>query len=113
MKKFFLAVFLMAAIGATAYAVNNTVKFNTCVFSADDSVDQLLVSYDKYVTQYIATLKKAKDGDPKAMMEYAKLLKQAQDLQKKLEKVKGQMTQAQVTKLLNINKKLAKAAASM
>ena len=100
------------AIG-TAYAYTTCSMNRTCVYisvnAADESVDKMLASYDSYVNQYIALYKKAKEGDPKALQEYPKLLKKAQDFQSKLEKVKDDMTTAQVTKLMKINKKLLNA----
>ena len=79
----------------------------------EDSVNKMLISYEKYVNQYISALKKAKEGDPKAIIEYAKLLKKAQDLQNKLEDVKDDMTATQIKKLNNLNNKLLKAASEM
>ena len=104
----------MAATG-TAFAAGNTVNLNqvNIVNAVNDDVDDMIASYDKYVDKYIATMKKVKEGDADAMLEYGKLLKQAQDLQKKIEKVKDEMTQAQLAKFTKVMNKLAKAAQSL
>ena len=102
-------------------AVNSTIATNTVengsesavVAAVNNSIDDLIASYDKYVDRYIAVMKKVKAGDASAMTEYAKLLKQAQDLQAKIEKAKGQMTEAQLAKYVKVLNKMNKALQSM
>ena len=110
-KLFFIALF--AVTSTATFAANNTIESTVVTTVVGNDVDAMLASYEKYVDKYIATMKKVKAGDPTAMLEYAKLLKQAQDLQKKLDKMKDDMSDAQMARLLKINKKLAKAAQSI
>ena len=114
MKKILLVAVLMTA-STSAFSANNNTEMSgvEIVNVINDDVDDLLNAYEKYVNQYIATLAKAKNGDASAMAEYAKLLQKATDLQKKLEKVKGDMTPAQMNRLLKIMQKLNKAAANL
>lgn len=114
MKKLLLLT-LLVVTSTTSFAADFTVENYTFigVNAGDNNIDALIASYDKYVDKYIATMKKVKAGDPTAMTEYAKLLKQAQDLQKKLEKVEDEMTEAQAAKFNKITLKLAKAAEEM
>lgn len=69
----------------------------------------LLKSYEQYVDKYIALMKKVSNGDMSAMAEYASLLSKAQDLSKKMEKAKGQMSVSQWEKYNKITMKMAKA----
>ena len=91
-------------------------------FDEDDELDEdddndtgsedwnaLLKSYEQYVDKYIALMKKASNGDMSAMAEYASLLSKAQDLSKKMEKAKGQMSVSQWEKYNKITMKMAKA----
>ena len=110
MKKVLLTTLLGLTV-SISYAVNNAPETSTTVTvnAVTDSIDEMINSYDKYVDKYIATMKKVKAGDVTAMAEYADLLKQAQDLQKKIEKVKGQMSDAQLAKYQKVVNKLANA----
>ncbi len=114
MKKIFVTI-LFALTVSISYAASNTTMVSACVSvnAVTNSIDEMISSYDKYVDKYIATMKKAKAGDATAMSEYAGLLKQAQDLQNKIEKAKGQMTEAQLAKYQKVVNKLAKAMQNM
>ena len=73
---------------------------------AGDDWDKVLNEYEKYVDQYIKTYKKAMNGDMSAMSEYVKLAEQAQKLSDKIEKAKGELTDAQMKRYLKTTKKL-------
>lgn len=72
--------------------------------------DEVLASYEEYVDKYIEFAKRAKNGDMDALMEYADLLKQAQEYWSKLEKAKSDLSSSQLSKLLEITNKMNKAA---
>ena len=113
MKKLLLFVFALTASNSFAASLDNYKTDLVTVTNVNNSIDDLIASYDKYVDRYIAVMKKVKAGDASAMTEYAKLLKQAQDLQAKIEKAKGQMTEAQLAKYVKVLNKMNKALQSM
>lgn len=71
--------------------------------------EKLLVSYEKYVNNYIAYTKKIKDGDVSAISNYTKLLQQAQEISSKIEKVKGDLSIDQLSRFNDLSIKLANA----
>lgn len=75
--------------------------------------DEVLTSYDSYVTKYISLMKKASKGDSDALSEYPALLSEAQELGDKLENAKGEMTSAQLARYTKITNRLSQAAANM
>ena len=81
---------------------NNESSVSESSESSSSNIDELIESYDKYVTDYIAFAKKAQKGDVSAMQDYAQMLENAQDLQEKLNAVEGEMTPEQ----LNPNRSL-------
>lgn len=68
--------------------------------------NQVLDQYEQYVDQYVATYKKAMDGDMSAMTDYVNLLDEAQKLSAKLENASSEMTEAQRSRYLEITSKL-------
>lgn len=89
-------------------AMETTASVRTEIVAGDD-LDKLLDEYEKYVDQYIQTYKKAMNGDMSAMSEYVKLAEQAQKLSDKIEKAKGELTDAQMKRYLKITKKMTDA----
>ena len=85
--------------------------------SADESekkeIDEYLTSYEEYVNKYISLMKKAADGDMDVVTEYTELLKEAEKLGKKIEKVEGEMTAEQIAKFQQIQEQLMKAESEM
>ena len=120
MKKFkFLGVALVAAMALTttgtitaATSTATATATASAKKSSSENWDKVLDSYEKYVNKYIATLKKASNGDPTAMAEYASLLKEAEKLNKKLQKAQGSMTAAQLARYEKITMKMANAASN-
>ncbi len=71
--------------------------------SGDTDWDEVLDSYDAYVTKYIALMKKAANGDASALSEYPALMSEAEEIGKKLSSAKGDLTSeqwARYTKIL-------------
>lgn len=67
--------------------------------------DAMLNSYEKYVDQYIAYVRKVNNGDMSAMTEYTNFLERTTDLADKMEKAKGQLSSEQLKRYLNITNK--------
>ena len=75
--------------------------------------DKLLSDYESYTDQYIALLKKAKNGDASAMTEYVDMLSKAQELQESLMGANSVMSPSQLQKFTKIQQKLLNAASSL
>lgn len=112
MKK--LVVIIAAA--AFMFSASNVVSASSvsvtsvsAVASQETNWDNVLKSYENFVNKYVAAYKKMKEGDTTAALEMAKLLKEAQKLQKQLDGASGEMTPAQLARYAKIAKKLASA----
>lgn len=81
----------------------------TTTSSGSSDIDEMLVSYEKYVDQYIKYVKKVSDGDLSAMVEYSNFLEKTTDLAEKMEKVQSNFSSAQLKKYLEINNKFTNA----
>ena len=81
--------------------------------SNDSDFDEMLESYEEYVDEYISYLKKAKNSDMSALSEYPELMEKAQDLSKKIEKCKDEMTPSQWARYNKITMKMLEAAQNM
>ena len=77
--------------------------------SEDNNLDELLDKYEEYYDTYISLMKKAKNGDVSAVVEYGKYLKKSQELSKKIEQAKGDLTTSQLARFQKIQMKLMKA----
>lgn len=77
--------------------------------SEDNNLDELLDKYEEYYDTYISLMKKAKNGDMSAVVEYGKYLKKSQELSKKTEQAKGDLTTSQLARFQKIQMKLMKA----
>lgn len=77
--------------------------------SENNNLDELLDKYEEYYDSYISLMKKAKNGDMSAVVEYGKYLKKAQELSNKLEQAKGDLTTSQLARFQKIQMKLMKA----
>lgn len=75
----------------------------------DNNLDELLDKYEEYYDTYISLMKKAKNGDMSAVVEYGKYLKKSQELSKKIEQAKGDLTTSQLARFQKIQMKLMKA----
>lgn len=77
--------------------------------SEDNNLDELLDKYEEYYDTYISLMKKAKNGDMSAVVEYGKYLKKSKELSKKIEQAKGDLTTSQLARFQKIQMKLMKA----
>lgn len=69
----------------------------------DASIDAFLDEYEKFWRNYAKFCKKVDKDDPTAMIEYAKLMKQAEEYDSKLKKVKGKMSIDQINRINKIS----------
>ena len=97
--------FLIGGFCTTVSAMETKSSARTEIVAGDDW-DKVLNEYEKYVDQYIKTYKKAMKGDMSAMSEYVKLAEKAQELSEKIDKAKGEMSDAQMKRYLKITKKM-------
>ena len=74
--------------------------------NASSEVEELLDSYEEYVDNYIAYFEKASKGDMSALSEYSKLMEKAQDLGRKLDNCKDDMTPSQISRYTEISLKM-------
>lgn len=72
-------------------------------------IDKLLDDYESMVNTYISMLKKANSGDMSAMGEMGEYLEKAESFASKLDKVDGDMSTAQLSRLQKIQMKMANA----
>lgn len=69
----------------------------------DASIDEFIDEYEKFWRKYMSFIKKANKNDPSAMMDYAKLMKQCDEYNQKLQKMKGKMSMDQLNRLNKMN----------
>lgn len=81
--------------------------------TASNDFDEVLDSYEEYVDQYVSYMKKAANGDMSALAEYPALMEKAQEVSKKLEDSKDEMTAAQASRYVQITNKMTAAATQM
>lgn len=79
------------------------------VAEGDGDYDALLDSYEEFVDEYIALMKKAQNGDMDAVSQYATCMQKAQDVSEKLSKAQGSMSAAQWARYGKILNKFTKA----
>jgi len=75
--------------------------------------NSILDSYEKYINQYIALLKKANAGDASALTEYATMMEKATEFADKLENASDDLSAAQSARFLKLQTKLTNAAAGL
>ena len=92
---------------------DNTEADDTNATSDAEDWDAILDSYEEYVNNYISLLKKAKNGDMKALSEYPAVMDDAQELSEKLQNAKGSMSSSQLSRYTRITTKMTQAAASI
>ena len=81
--------------------------------SASNDFDEVLDSYEEYVDQYVSYMKKAANGDMSALTEYPALMEKAQEVSKKLEDSKDEMSAAQASRYMQITNKMTAATTQM
>jgi len=82
-------------------------ELTSSVSSTD--VDEALEAYERYCNKYIAAMKKSASGDLSALADYAELLQEAQEYEKKIESIKGELTPSQLKKFAQIQTNLLNA----
>lgn len=81
--------------------------------TASNDFDEVLDSYEEYVDQYVSYMKKAANGDMSALAEYPALMEKAQEVSKKIEDSKDEMSAAQASRYMQITNKMTAAATQM
>lgn len=82
---------------------------NNSISSGSEDWDSLLDTYESYVDKYISYMKKAANGDMSALSEYPALMEKAQELSKKIENAKDDMSSSQLKRYMNITMKMTNA----
>lgn len=81
--------------------------------SDDEDWDSLIDSYEEYVDKYISYMEKAMKGDMSALAEYPSLLEKVEEYSTKMDKAKGNMSSAQMSRYMKITNKMTEAAMKM
>ena len=77
---------------------------------ADGDFDEYLDTYEEFCNEYTDLLKRAGEGDADAISEYPEILKKAQELGEKMQKVQGNATPEQIARFAEIQKKFLSSA---
>lgn len=77
---------------------------------ADGDFDEYLDAYEEFCNEYTDLLKRAGEGDADAISEYPEILKKAQELGEKMQKVQGNATPEQIARFAEIQKKFLSSA---
>ncbi len=72
--------------------------------------DEVLDEYEKFVNSYVSFVNKASNGNVTALAEYAEMLEKAEEFSSKLDSAKGDMSTAQMNRLLKLENKMASVA---
>lgn len=80
---------------------------------SNEDWDAYLKSYEKYIDQYVQMMKKAQSGDMSAMLEYAEMLENMEDMQKKMESVKGELSASQMARFTKLQYKMIESMESL
>ena len=102
-----------AYVSETTSSTTESESESTSTSSGDSSWDELLVSYEKYIDQYISFLKKANAGDVSAMSQYPSMMAKAADLQEKIMNASDDLSIAQMNKFNKLQAKMINAAAEL
>lgn len=100
------------SLGSTSSEETTSVEAeNATEESSSEDWDAVLDEFESYVDDYAKVVKKATKGDVSAIADLASMLESAQELEKKLDNAKSDLSAAQVSRLAKISQKMAKAAA--
>lgn len=86
---------------------SSAVSESPAVRSSSNNWDAVLDKYEDYVDKYIATCKKAMNGDLSAATEYISLMEEAEELGDELDDASDEMTPAQISRYTRITGKLS------
>ena len=81
--------------------------------SGSQDWDKLLKDYEAYTDKYISLMQKVKKNDASAMSDYQDMYEKAEKLGKDLDKAQSKLSSEQLSKMLQIQTKLANAAMEM
>jgi len=102
-----------SSTSTSAPSSDNNETVSSAKSVGNENWNSILDSYEKYVNQYIALLKKANAGDMSAMTEYASMMEKATEFADKLENASDDLTEAQTARFLKLQTKLTNAAAGL
>lgn len=74
--------------------------------SDDISVDEFIRQYKNFFKKYIKVMKKVKNNDPTAILEYSELVNQYQNLAEKAAQMESQMTPAQLNEINKMSQEI-------
>lgn len=74
--------------------------------SDDVSVDEFIRQYKNFFKKYIKVMKKVKNNDPTAILEYSELINQYQNLAEKAAQMESQMTPAQLNEINKMSQEI-------
>lgn len=77
---------------------------------ADGDFDEYLDTYEEFCDKYTNLIKRAGEGDADAISEYPEILKKAQELGEKMQKIQGNATPEQIARFAEIQKKFLNSA---
>lgn len=77
---------------------------------ADGDFDEYLDTYEEFCDKYTNLIKRAGEGDADAISEYPEILKKAQELGEKMQKIQGIATPEQIARFAEIQKKFLNSA---
>ena len=77
---------------------------------ADGDFDEYLDTYEEFCDKYTNLIKRAGEGDADAISEYPEILKKAQELGEKMQKIQDNATPEQIARFAEIQKKFLNSA---
>lgn len=100
----------VSKITATELSVESSPSTSSSskTYSSAD-IDAMLDSYEQYTDKYIKFYKKAMKGDAAALSEYPALMEKAEEFSNKLEQADGDLSSAQMARMMEIQQKLMSA----
>ena len=93
--------------------IESGTKSESTSTTGSEDWNSILNSYEKYINQYIALLKKTNAGDMSAMTEYLSMMEKATELAGKLENASDNLSTAQTARFLKLQTKLLNAASGL
>ncbi|MBR5653793.1 MAG: hypothetical protein IKX22_06895 [Prevotella sp.] len=82
--------------------VNEPVTSQGASRGSSSNIDAMLDAYERYINMSASLARRIHNGDHAAIIENARLAEQAEDLANRLDACKGDMSQAQLTRLNNL-----------
>ena len=111
LAKFFINTNATEFAETTATSSGSTDE--TATVTGTQDWDKILKDYEEYTDKYIELMKKVKKNDMSAMNDYQEMYDKAEKFGNDLEKGQSTLSQAQLSKMMKIQTKLANAAMEM